>query len=326
MISKYDEIEFVYRLPLRNFIVTDAGFRFSCPKCNEGKSPYKRRCNILTKKYDWNQVTCHNCGMSTNFQNFLRELFPVIYEEYALKERENFIKDLKEGKIRRKVQDGGAKINMNTSLQYQFKLNEKYFKPAYHFSKCIKFCKNRRIYEHIDKLFYCENLKSDAGGMIIFPFYLEDGETMYGFQGRHTEEKRFHTHSKNDGMKVFNLFGLDKSKPVIVVESIIDSLCIDNAIAMVGSDLSAKAQHFLKGYDLIYSFDHDNTGLQKAIKYGQAGNKVLVWPDMKGIKDFGDLAQLDWTKENITSFIKKYSYEGIELTARLSFETMKKRK
>jgi hypothetical protein len=326
MLDKYLEMEFIHQVPLRNFISTEAGFRCSCPVCNEGSHPNKRRCNILTKKYEWIQVTCFNCGLSTNFKEFLRQVSPTIFEDYEKKEKAEWLKNLREGKLNKKLQDGRTVINTNTPLQYQFELNEKYFRPAKNFEKAVEFCKKRKIIDYIDDFYYNINKKGDNGGMLIFPFYMEDHKTLYGFQGRHTEEKRFNTHSKNESFKVYNIFGVTKDKPVIAVESLIDSLNIDNSISMLGSDLSAKCQYTLRDYELIYAFDSDDTGLKKAVKYGDAGNKVFVWPAMGKIKDFNDLAKLGWTKEEITEFIKRYSYKGLELKARLTFESMKKRK
>ena len=91
-------------------------------------------------------------------------------------------------------------ININTPLQYQFQLNEKYFKPAAHYRKAVEFCKKRKIEDHIDKFYYNIHPKSALSDMIIFPFTMEDKITLYGLQGRHPEYKRFMTFSKNESL------------------------------------------------------------------------------------------------------------------------------
>jgi len=322
--NMFSEFEFFLRLPLQNIIKTDTGYRFSCPFCNEGNSPWKRRCQLLNTK-GHNTIYCFNCGVSTSIKNMVQMCFPYLFEEYKEKEKKVFIENLKKGTTHQKIQNIKSEININTPLQYQFKLNTKYFKPAKEFKEAVVFCKRRKIEDHLEELKYCVHQKLACSGMIIFPFLMEDKETLYGFVGRRLDIKRFHLHSPNDSFKVYNIFGIDKSKPIIAVESQIDSMCIDNAIAMMGADLSFKVRDILKDSELILAFDGDSTGIKKAVKYSEQGHKVFVWPDMK-VKDFGDLAEQGWSKSKITSFIKENTYTGIEAKTRLTFIQMRKRK
>lgn len=324
-LSKYDEIPYIYQLNLKNFIKTEVGFRCSCPICKEGRHPNKRRCNILTNKHEHITVFCFNCGANTNLKTFIQMVDPLLYDEYNKKEKEEYIKNCKEGTLHQKINDIKSVLNINTPLKYQFKLNTKYFKEAKNSKKAIEFCKNRCIIEYIDNFYYSIHPKSALTGMIIFPFYLEDNITCYGLQGRHTEYKTFHTMSLNENFKVYGIFDVDRAKPIIAVESLIDSLNINNAISMLGADLSTLVQKKLEKCDVIYAFDQDSTGLDKSIKYCNNRKKVFVWPDNVKEKDFNKLSQNGWTNSTITNMILENSYTDLELHTKLAFKSLKKR-
>lgn len=325
-LQKYDELPFLHQLTLRNLIQTNDGLRCSCPICNEGSHPNKRRCNILTKKYSWVQVTCFNCNLSTNLKEFIRLVDPLVFASYQKAEKEQFLKDLRDGKINQKQKTLETFEVTNTVLQYQFNLNTKYFKPAKLHKEAVEFCKERKIIDNIDGLYYNVNIKSVLGGMIIFPFLLEDNKTLYGFMGRHTKRKNFHVFTKNDSFKSYGVFQVDKSKPIIVVESIIDSLNIENSIAMVGADLTSGVTQYLSGCDLIFGFDNDKTGILKTIKYSEQGHKCFIWPSYISTKDFNDLVKAGWSCQQITKLIKENTYQGLELKTRLVFKQLEKRK
>jgi len=244
---------------------------------------------------------------------------------YRKKEKEEFIAGLKKGSFNLK-QKTIKEDKPITKLMYQFQLNEKYFKPAKLYREAVEFCKKRKIIDKIDSLYYNTNVKSVLNGMVIFPFYMEDNKTLYGFMGRHTSSKLFHVHSKNSSFKAYGVFQVNKKKPVIVVESIIDSMNIENAIAMVGADLTTGVRDYLKGCELIYANDNDATGIKKALKYSEQKEKVFVWPKGMKAKDFSDLAMLGVPNDQVVKMIMDNTFEGIELKTRLTFKMLEKRK
>lgn len=335
----YEDTQYVIRLPLKNLKKIGNGWRCSCPFCGEGSSPWKTRCNIIMPTVNHNHVTvyCFNCGMDTNVKNLVRKTAPYLLSEYEETERAYFLSNLQNGTTRQKIQDKTPKININIFsktqtnkhdfLQYQFILNEKYFKPAIDFEVARTFCKKRNILKYIDEFKYCTHTNIACGGMVIFPFKTAFGDLIYGFQGRHPLEKRFNTFSNNEGFKVHGLFEIDHKKPIVVCESIIDRYAIHNSIAMVGADLSPFVMNnVLNKCSLIFACDNDTTGLKKAEKYCELGYRVLVWPDSITTKDFNDLSCVGWTNEQITNMIYENSFSGLQLQTRLTFKKMKKKR
>ncbi len=322
--NKQEEIEFFLQCRLNNLIKTNEGYRFSCPFCGEGNSPWKRRCQLLTTK-DHNTIYCFNCGISTSISVLLRHSYPYLFEQYKEKEKQLFIEDLRKGKLNKKIQDIKPQININTKLQHQFKLNPKYFKPAKEYKEAVEFCKRRKIEEHLDILTYCIHPKLPCSGMVIFPFLMEDRKTIYGFIGRKPDTKMFHLHSTNDGFKVFNLFQVDKSKPIVAVESQIDCLNLENSIAMLGADLSFNVREILKDCNLTLAFDNDRTGIKKTEKYIDMGYKVFLWPN-SNCKDFNELRQEGWSKVRLMKFIKENTFKGLDAKTRIKLKIMRTKK
>ena len=59
-------------------------FNFRCPLCGDSqKSKTKARGYLYQKRTDL-FYRCHNCGKSTTFSNFLKELDGEMYKDYAL--------------------------------------------------------------------------------------------------------------------------------------------------------------------------------------------------------------------------------------------------
>jgi hypothetical protein len=338
----YEDIEFVKRLPLKNFKQKGNGYVCFCEWCKEGKSPWKSRCNIVapnTYHSHWT-VHCFNCGMTTNVRGLISHISPFIFESYVQREKELFLDGLRDGSIISKYKNSALVDNQlpptidipefanktrESTLKYQFELNTRYFKPAREYKAAVEFCKRRNVIDSIDRLYYNIHPDRPESGMVIFPFETSSG-LIYGWQGRHPKEKRFHTFSKNEGFKVFGLFQCDPSESVIVAESIIDSLNINNAIACVGAELSPLViQNFLQKEKLIFALDRDSRGLETATKYCAGGYRVFVWPESAAVKDFNELSCAGWSAADITEFIIRNSYSGLELTTKLGFLKMKKR-
>jgi hypothetical protein len=314
MLDKTDEISFIHYLNLEGLKTFGDGYICRCPICGDSqKSKNKKRFYILNKRNEDNlRVMCHNCSYANSFKYFLREVNPFIFSEYCKKERD---KCMKEGKIIKSKRKDTI-INSDTKIKYEFKLNSKYFIPAKEVKECIEYCNRRKI--SLNNLYYCTHPKQDFGNMLIFPFW--KGHNVYGFQGRRLDTKRFFIHSPNDNYKVWGLFDIEDTKPVIVCEAIIDAMMINNSIAMLGSDLSHNIQNQIKDKDVIYAFDNDTTGIRKALKYVIDKKNVFIWPVNLHYKDFNEaVLDKDFTKDELTNIIIKNTKKGLEASTILQF-------
>ena len=315
----HNEIEFIYQLGLRNFHRHAKGFNFSCNQCNDRK----KRAYILvdngTKGYS--TVYCHNCGLSTTVGRFIEMTSPAVYEEYRAAERKEYIENLKQGKIAQKKENAVKTINSMVDVTHNlklFKFNEKYFHPASSNKDCIAYAKRRKIPDEIFKnLLYNDHPDAPWSNMLIFPF--RKGEFVYGFQGRTIDGmKRFHTFSKNESFKIYNIFNVDLAKPVYIFEAIIDSFYKKNSVAMCGADLSEQVQKMIE--QPVYVFDFDKTGVDKAIKYASAGKKVFVCPqELRQFKDFNAAICAGVQPDTLERSVLENTFSGLSAVTRLKF-------
>jgi hypothetical protein len=101
-----------------------------------------------------------------------------------------------------------------------------------------------------------------------------------------------------------------------VVEGPIDSLFLDNCIAVAGADFMK-----LPKENTTVIFDNERRNLQvlKQIeKTVYEGYKVVLWPDNVKEKDINDMILAGRTKEEIQTIIEKNSYQGNMAKIRLS--------
>jgi len=322
--EKYEEIDFIRRLNVDRLKPTQSGFTGRCQICGDSKkSKTKTRLHFLFAK-GYVEVYCHNCGLNTNLKNYIYSVDRALYEEYVIAERKYLVQNLQSNSFFSKRSEPRIN-NITTNLQYVFKLNEKSFKSIAGFPKHLAYCKQRKLpNETIQTLKVCVNKKLPYFDMVIFPFWF-DSTKVYGFQGRTINRKQFLTNSPNSSFKVYNLFNVDKTKPVIVTEAIIDSYSIKNSIAMLGSDLSENVQTLLSDTKLIFAFDNDETGLLKSIKYAEHGKKVFVWPNEIKTKDFNDLTKKGISSDKLTKMVLMNSCSGLELITKLKLKQLRKR-
>ena len=129
---------------------------------------------------------------------------------------------------------------------------------------------------------------------------------------------RLHKDSK------YYLFGMDRvdtSKRVYVVEGAVDSLMIDNAVAVLSSSLNSINLFS----DYVYIFDNQprNKEIVSLIRKAIEDNKnVLIWPSNFEHKDLNDAICAGVTKSELMKIIDDNTVCG--LAAKLKFDRWRK--
>ena len=113
-------------------------------------------------------------------------------------------------------------------------------------------------------------------------------------------------------------FGIDRCDPkseVIVVEGPIDSLFLDNAVAMIGLSDALNIPTELQGASLLYALDNEprNKQVVEAMEsVVDAGHKVCIWSDrFCGLKDINDMVLAGHSPASIMQDIRVNSHSGI---------------
>jgi len=151
----------------------------------------------------------------------------------------------------------------------------------------------------------------------MIPFRNEEGE-IFAYQGRAfgSETPKYITIKLDeDADKIFGLDRVDKSKPILVVEGPLDSLFLDNCIAMAGADFNN-----FEG-DLIIIFDNEprNKEICKQIeKTINQDRKIVIWPDTVKEKDINDMILAGYTKEHIEQIITENTFQAASASLRFA--------
>ena len=155
---------------------------------------------------------------------------------------------------------------------------------------------------------------------LLIPFRDEEGE-IFAYQGRAfgNEQPKYITIKLQDRDKIFGLDRVDKTKEVYVVEGPLDSLFLDNCIAIAGAEMPSLDCDFT----VIFDNEPRNKELLKQIeKTINHGHKICLWPEIMKHKDINDMILGGYTKEEIQKMIEENTFQTV--SAKIRFTTWRK--
>ena len=310
--------------------------QFRCPICGDSESnKYKTRGHFYEHSGRIN-MKCFNCGYSSSLSKFIKTINPVLYSEYRIeslrelgeenKPEEKFVSAIEKFSSRRIDNFEPFK-----ELRKISQLKPEHPAKKYIVDRCIPASTHFRIYfSHtyyhwvnsiLPGKFNDKALKLDEP-RIIFPFIDAKGY-VFGCTGRSiskTSNLRYSTIIFDDTKeKIFGLESIDKSKPVYVVEGPIDSLFLNNCIAMAGSDVVLTNIADRDKIVVIYDNEPRNKEIVKKIEKAiDQGYKVCIWPDNIEEKDINDMVmKADLSGAAIQHIIDANTFEGLSAKMRL---------
>ena len=296
-------------------------YNFRCPLCGDSqKNKSKSRGYFYQVKNNTN-YKCHNCGVNTSFNNFLKQLDLEVYKSYCLekfkegKTGKNFSSDSPKFEFEKPVFNT-CKINLPKSTENEsarLYLESRKLNPEkFYYSDKFKTWTNS--FKHV-----FDDLKYDKPRIVIPIFY---NKKFVGFQGRSldsNEIKYITIMLDENSPKIYGLDNIDIKKTVYIVEGPFDSTFIKNSIALCGADGNLDN---LNISDKVWIYDNEPRNLDilnRISKCISKGEKVIIWPSTIKEKDINDmvLSGLD-----VQSVIESNTYSGLE--AKLKFTTWKK--
>ena len=161
---------------------------------------------------------------------------------------------------------------------------------------------------------------------LIIPSFNEHGK-MFGYAGRAFGDetpKYFNVKLDEDEEKVYGRERLDYSQPIYVVEGQVDSMLIDNAIAVAGSSFDTPYVQGIKtNCTLVPDCEPRNPQIVAQYrKYIAAGYKVCMLPESFVYKDINEAVIGNMTPKEIIDLINANSYQG--LSAEIKFASWSK--
>ena len=296
-------------------------YNFRCPICGDSKkSRNKTRGYFYVVKNNTN-FKCHNCGSSLSFNNFLKEIDPLLYKQYSLEKfksgftGKNFVTEepkleFKKPVFRKKIDLPKASENESAK---RYLLGRKLDPEKFYFADKFKEWTNtlKDTFSSINK----------EESRIIIPLYGFEKE-LVGFQGRSlgpNSVKYITVMLSDDAPKIYGLDTIDPQKRIYIVEGPFDSTFVHNSIAMCGSDLDIKNFGW---NDYVYVFDNEPRNqeiVNKMEKIIDRGNNIIIWPKIVQQKDINDMILAG---HNVMDVLKSNTHSGLE--AKVKFTEWKK--
>jgi len=296
---------------------------FRCPICGDSqKSQSKARGWILERSHELTVFYCHNCNASHNLRYFLKVVDPMLYNDYVAEHGLDKLSNKKEEIIEFKVPEfrktGSPllKIKKISQLQPDHKARLYVDSRQIPNSKHYKLYYAQKFVEWVNSLIP-NKLNMKEHSRLVLPFIDQDNQ-VFGFQGRAfgKSELRYITIMLDESKeKIFGLNDLTPTKKYTIVEGPIDSLFLDNCIAMAGAsfiDLPNK-----ENATVVYDNEPRNKQIvDNMSKSVGAGMNVCFWPETRG-KDINEMVVNGMRPADIQLIIDNNTFRGLEAEMKL---------
>jgi len=295
-----------------------------CPICGDSqKSQSKARGWILERSHELTVFYCHNCNASHNLRYFLKVVDPMLYNDYVA---EHGLEKLSNKKEEKKLEFKVPKFRKTGSPLLKIKkisqLMPDHKARVYIESRKIPNSKHYKLYYAPKFVEWVNSLIPDKLDMkehsrLILPFIDEKNE-VFGFQGRAfgSSELRYITIMLDESRdKIFGLNDLTPTKKYSIVEGPIDSLFLDNCIAMAGASFNDLPNK--ENATVVYDNEPRNKqiieNMNKSVK---AGMNVCFWPSTPG-KDINEMIMNGMKSADIQLIIDSNTFSGLEAEMKL---------
>ena len=297
-------------------------FNFRCPICGDSqKHKNKARGYFYQVKTNTN-FKCHNCGASSSFNNFLKQIDSTLHKQYTMEKFKegfaggrNFVVDepkleFKKPVFRKKLDLPRAdEVPIAKEYLEKRKLDPSKFYFAYKFKEWTN--TQKQTFDTISR----------DESRIIIPLH-DTEKNLIGFQGRSlgpNSVKYITVMINEDAPKIYGLDKINNEKPIYIIEGPFDATLVENAVAMCGSDLDIRSFGWS---DCIYVYDNEPRNreiVNRIDKTISGGYKVVIWPTSVEEKDINDMVL---SGHNIMSVLESNTYSGLQ--AKVKFNNWKK--
>ena len=342
--SAYIDQTYINRVSptLRNFKWKNSTLaNCSCPICGDSqKNKTKARGYFYCKENSY-FYKCHNCGFGSNLHNFLKKISHELAKEYSLER-------WKSGKDKSQLPKKDNDMFNILKQKPKFKRKDKVLDsliclndlPNDHVA--VKFANMRIIpKQHWNLLYYAEDFRSFAKELdplsscveeerLVIPFFNKEGDVV-GCQGRalnmsdevnarNTIKYITVKYDKSIDRLWYGLWRANAQKRVYVVEGPIDSLFLQNSVAMVGAGALKEIPTRFDNTPMTYILDNEPRNRQICAyneKLIELGKEVCIWPKEIKEKDINDMAYRLSTRK-IQKVIDENTYSGLEATMKFN--------
>jgi transcription elongation factor Elf1 len=304
-----------------------------CPLCGDSKKRASKARGWITESTKTSRLfyNCFNCGAGMSFEKFLESQDPSLYNDYIA---ERFLNG--DNLKRQDTQHQTADEEKPTFNKDPLKIIKK-ISQLRHDHPAKKYIEQRQIpsNQHY-RIFYAPKFKTWINSIIpdkfppfkkdeprlILPFIDENGRC-FGVSARSFDPNGFRYISImfDDVPKIFGIDQVDFSKRYYVVEGSIDSLFLDNAIAMAGADGNTNSLENVENAVFVFDLEYRNKEIMKRVeKIIDKGLNVCLLPKnmAKYGKDINEFVLNGVSPVYIQECIDANIYKGLSAKIRLA--------
>lgn len=306
-----------------------------CPICGDSKKKKSLARFFFIPYQDHYQAYCQNCGYSESFKTFLSNRDPMLYSQYQMDlfELAGGRKPILTEQVEPEETSESIQFNA-TGLVCISSLKPNHPAKKYITARQIPSSEHYRIFftPHFGKwvnTMLPGKLPSESKFDPRIVFLLKDRKgKVFAFQGRSINPRstlRYITIRLDE--KIPKIYGLELYNPNyrgLVLEGPIDSLFMENSLAMSGSDVSLDdlviaANTTMDRVIVVYDNEPRNAEVVgKMEKTVDLGYNVCIWPSNVKQKDINLMV----TEENLTpgeirEIIAKNTYSGLKAKLQL---------
>ena len=307
-----------------------------CFECEHESTKHKKRGYFIKKEGKF-YYYCHNCNVSYNIKSLLKKFDQRLFQQYQAEEIEFFGKKSQltnqeeitdvNNKLRfaayKEADQALKRLKKISQLPWDHPakeyINDRKIPTPYHsiFRWTPKFMAWTNTL--IPGKFKKEALGFDEGRIVI-PFF-DQKNRFFAYTGRvltDSNPRYALIVLDNDIPLLFGLFRTNLRRPLLAVEGPIDSVFLDNCLAMVGSNTTALTE-VAEPANITVIFDNEPEKPETQKKLLAAINhsfKVCIWPRWVKFKDINEMILNDWEPEYIEDLIKSNTFSGQEAAIR----------
>ena len=325
--SSYIDLKFINDISSRLTLFKKKGdylFNFRCPHCGDSKKNKTKARGFFYRVKNDMFFKCHNCGTGQSLANFIKFIDPKLYEEYLLERYKRSAPSTPKPKFT----DFKPKFKETNILEKYKKISElddkhpakKYLQgrkiPVIHYDK---FYLVDKFYELVKKVKSDIVIKNDHPRLVI-PFYDTTGK-LFAFQGRAfgKEQPKYVTIKLDENKrKIFGLERVNMADNIKIVEGPIDSLFLNNCLAMGGADMFFDR---VPPEQITYIFDNEPRNkeiIKRMYDVIEKDYNLVVWPESMRHKDINDMVIGNIAISEINDIISTNTCSKLEALTKLN--------
>lgn len=297
-------------------------YNFRCPYCGDSEKKQNKARGYLFGMRDSFVFKCHNCGVTRNFSQFLKDQNINLHDEYVM---ERYKEGMTGKNYQVKTPDLKTfnakpvfKKNIFSELPSIDSLNTTHQAKQYLLTRKIpeKYFSNFYYAEDFNAWEKNDNKIKEA--RIVLPLISEDGN-VFGYQARslnkNTSLRYITTILDKQYPKLFGLDRINKNENIYVTEGPFDSLFLSNGLAMCGADVVLDRVSYPSR---TFVYDNEPRNKQIVERYERCidkGESIVIWPECVKQKDINDMFLAG---HDVQSMVECNTCNGLEAKVKLS--------